>query len=70
MSLFKDDERMLCKLVRALMGYYGPAAIIQCVLDETDIVIREMSVSGHIKEAKQFSAVLDRMRGAMNGHEV
>lgn len=62
MSLFADDHRMLVKIVRALMAYYGPITIIQTVIAETDTVIKDMAVAGHIQEAKEFSAVLEQMK--------
>ena len=60
-----DDDRMLRKILRALMAYYGPMKIIQSVVSETDVVITEMAVAGHMKQAKEFANKLEDIRIAM-----
>lgn len=62
MSLFTEDQLMLSKLLRALMAYYGPVSIINAVIIETDIVIRDMATAGYIREAKEYTAMLERIR--------
>ena len=64
-----DDERMLAKVVRALMHYYGPLTLMRAVLIEADGVIEEMATHGHIREAKEFASVLGNVRAAMVKHE-
>lgn len=61
----EDDERMLAKVVRALMHYYGPITMMRAVIIEADAVIEEMAVSGHIKEAKAFAKVLGNVRASI-----
>lgn len=69
MSDFGEDERMLSKVIRALMHYYGPMTLIRAVIIEADRVIEDMAVEGHIKEAKQFASVLGGIRDSMIGAE-
>jgi len=57
-----DDERLLAKMVRGLMGYYGPITMIRAVINEADAVIEEMAVNGHIKEAKEFARTLEGVK--------
>jgi hypothetical protein len=60
-----DDNRMLTKLIRALMAYYGPIGLIRATLDEADRVIKEMAVTGYIKEAKEFAKVVEVVNKAL-----
>lgn len=62
----EDDERMLAKVIRALMHYYGPITLMRAVLVEADAVIEEMAVAGHTKEAKQFAKVMGNVRSSMS----
>ena len=57
-----DDERLLAKMVRGLMGYYGPITMIRAVIVEADAVIEEMAMNGHTKEAKEFAKKMESIK--------
>lgn len=60
-----QDERMLSKVIRGLMDYYGPMTLIRAVIIEADKTIEDMAVQGHIREAKKFAKVLNKINASM-----
>ena len=65
-----DDERLLAKMVKGLMGYYGPVTMIRAVLNEADAVIEEMATTGYINEAKEFAQTMEGIRVAIHDPKV
>jgi hypothetical protein len=64
-NTYGEDDRMLHKLVRALMAYYGPMNMIQTVVLEVDATIEDMAINGYVQEAKKLATILGDVRRAI-----